>query len=196
MTKTFDNIPEEKRQKIIAVAIEEFGTHGYEMASTNRIVKTLNVSKGSLFKYFPTKLELYMYLVRFTTERLTRYIDTHIELVADQNWRKQVLHYCEIEFDFLILEPKLYQFFYKVIAELHNPLLKALKADLIANSNLYLAKIYRNMPLDKTLHEHIGFIVKGYNEQFMAVFMHDFFDEASKADYLKGLSVHLDLIRG
>jgi len=196
MSKTFDNISEMKRQQIIEVAIEEFGTYGYELASTNRMVKTLNVSKGSLFKYFPTKLELYRYLVGFATDRLTGYINEHIELVATQNWREQVLNYCATEFDFLILEPKLYQFFHKVIAELNQPILKAVKTDLMAESRSYLIKIYENVPIEPTLHEHISFIIKGYNEQFMMDFTNAFFDEASKKKYLKGLSVHLDMIKG
>ncbi|MGB8453694.1 MAG: TetR/AcrR family transcriptional regulator [Anaerocolumna sp.] len=195
MTNSFENIPMEKRQRIIEAAIEEFGTYGYELASTNRIVKTLKVSKGSLFKYFPTKLELYEYLVSFATEYLTRYINEHIELVKDKDWKKQILKFCETEFDILILEPKLYKFFYKVMAELNNPLLKSVNNYLIDGSSIYLSRIYENIQINPTLYEHIQFIIKGYNERFMNNFKGNVFDEASKKNYLTGLSVHLDLVR-
>lgn len=195
MTNTFKNIPKEKRQQIIDVAIDEFGTYGYELASTNRIVKTLKVSKGSLFKYFPTKLEMYEYLVSYATAYLTRYINEHIEPVKDKNWKKQILKFCETEFDILILEPKLYKFFYKIMAELNNPLLKSVKEDLIGSSSVFLNKIHEDIQIDPTLYKHIQFIIKGYNEQFMNEFKDNVFDETSKKKYLTGLSVHLDLVK-
>ena len=59
----FDNISEEKRQKIIAVCIEEFAEKGYEKASTNGMVNKAEISKGSLFHYFGNKKNLYLYLL-------------------------------------------------------------------------------------------------------------------------------------
>ncbi|MDQ0255288.1 AcrR family transcriptional regulator [Evansella vedderi] len=40
----------------------EFAKHGYEKASTNRIVKEAGIGKGMLFYYFKSKKELYHYL--------------------------------------------------------------------------------------------------------------------------------------
>ena len=54
-TKIFTELDEKKQERIIDAALKEFAEYGYENASTNRIVKTCGVSKGSLFKYFENK---------------------------------------------------------------------------------------------------------------------------------------------
>ena len=53
---TFDNIPEEKRSKILSVAVNEFATQGFENANINTIAKKAEVSVGSLYKYFDTNI--------------------------------------------------------------------------------------------------------------------------------------------
>lgn len=63
MNSAFENISEEKRQKIIAACLSEFADKGYENASTNSMVKKAEISKGLLFHYFGNKRNLYLYLV-------------------------------------------------------------------------------------------------------------------------------------
>lgn len=60
--KTFDNLPDEKRQRVLSEATREFADHGYDQASINRIVGRLGIAKGSLFKYFGNKQGLFEYL--------------------------------------------------------------------------------------------------------------------------------------
>ncbi|WP_243545593.1 TetR/AcrR family transcriptional regulator [Pseudodesulfovibrio tunisiensis] len=59
---TFDNLPDEKQQRIIDEATREFAEYGYHQASVNRIVTRLGIAKGSLFKYFGTKQGLFEHL--------------------------------------------------------------------------------------------------------------------------------------
>jgi AcrR family transcriptional regulator len=60
--KTFENLPEEKRERVLAEATREFADHGFHQASVNRIVNRLGIAKGSLFKYFGNKEGLFEYL--------------------------------------------------------------------------------------------------------------------------------------
>lgn len=60
--KLFHELQEDKKQKIISVSISEFAKYGYTDSSTNRIVKDSGISKGSLFKYFESKEDLYFYV--------------------------------------------------------------------------------------------------------------------------------------
>ena len=55
----------EKQARIINAAMKEFVQSGYEKASTNKIVKEANISKGSLFNYFHSKKDLYFYLIEY-----------------------------------------------------------------------------------------------------------------------------------
>ena len=61
--KLFFELDKQKQDRIISAAITEFATHGYENSSTNRIVKECAISKGSLFKYFENKEDLYFFLI-------------------------------------------------------------------------------------------------------------------------------------
>lgn len=61
--QTFLNLPDEKRDIIINVAIDEFLEFGLENASTNRIVANSGISKGSFYQYFEDKQDVFMYLL-------------------------------------------------------------------------------------------------------------------------------------
>lgn len=62
LSKTFHNLPPERQQAVLDVAMGEFTEHGYEAASTNRMVASLGIAKGTLFKYASAKAALYLYL--------------------------------------------------------------------------------------------------------------------------------------
>ncbi len=59
----FDNLPPEKRARIIELAIDEFAGRPYSQASLSRIVARAGIAKGSIYQYFPNKLELYRWLL-------------------------------------------------------------------------------------------------------------------------------------
>jgi AcrR family transcriptional regulator len=66
---TFLNLPDEKRNRIVELALDEFSTHPYRQASLSRIVARAGIAKGSMYQYFENKLDLYQWLV---TEELER----------------------------------------------------------------------------------------------------------------------------
>lgn len=56
--RTFYNLPEQKRQRIIDAIVEEFSSSSTEKVSINRIVKAANISRGSFYQYFEDKVDL------------------------------------------------------------------------------------------------------------------------------------------
>jgi len=58
----FENLNEEKKQRILRAAMDEFAASGYDDASTNEIVKNAGIAKGALFHYFKNKKQLFLYL--------------------------------------------------------------------------------------------------------------------------------------
>lgn len=62
MSSNFENLPEEKKKRILDACIEEFALNGYDKASTNVIVKNADISKGLLFHYFKNKRNLFLYI--------------------------------------------------------------------------------------------------------------------------------------
>jgi AcrR family transcriptional regulator len=66
--QTFDNLPEDKRQRIIDCAVDEFEQHDYASASISKIVAKAGIAKGSLYQYFNDKSDLYSYLLDLVSQ--------------------------------------------------------------------------------------------------------------------------------
>lgn len=60
---TFFNLPAEKRDRIVELAIEEFAERPYAQASLSRIVARAGIAKGSIYQYFENKFDLYRWLL-------------------------------------------------------------------------------------------------------------------------------------
>ncbi len=65
---TFFNLPDKKREKILDVAITEFSEFPYNTASISKIIRIAGIAKGSFYKYFENKRDLYQYLVKLGIE--------------------------------------------------------------------------------------------------------------------------------
>jgi len=63
-----ENIPDDKRERIITAAIKEFANKGYEKASTNAITTEAGIAKGLLFHYFGSKKKLFLHLVQYALD--------------------------------------------------------------------------------------------------------------------------------
>ncbi len=76
--QTFFNLPEEKREKIVRAAVDEFVEYGLENASTNRIVENSGISKGSFYQYFEDKQDVFRYLLTvLEREKMEYFKDKH-----------------------------------------------------------------------------------------------------------------------
>jgi AcrR family transcriptional regulator len=60
---TFFNLPEDKRARIVELAIDEFAMHPFAEASLSRIVARAGIAKGSVYQYFDDKLDVYRWLL-------------------------------------------------------------------------------------------------------------------------------------
>ncbi|SNS87580.1 transcriptional regulator, TetR family [Anaerovirgula multivorans] len=71
----FFSLEQEKQERIINAALKEFAQNGYERASTNEIIKEAEISKGSLFSYFNSKKELYLFLLDYVVKVIDKIYD-------------------------------------------------------------------------------------------------------------------------
>lgn len=79
MNPIFNSLKLEKKERIINAAMKEFVQSGYEKASTNEIVKEARISKGSLFNYFNSKKDLYLYLFEYGVQ-IVEFVYEQIDL--------------------------------------------------------------------------------------------------------------------
>ncbi len=191
----FEKLSDEKREKVIRFSMMEFAKYGYELASTNRIVANLGISKGSLFKYFNSKLSLYMYLVKYATSDLVSYLDKNLQLESKNDWRGYLLNYASVEYDYLILKPLMYHFFRNVVKEINQNALSRIKDDLLKLTNSYLSSIRKDLKIDDYLLRHLFFIIKGYNENYLESTNQSDINENTKEDYIIGLNKHFDYVK-
>jgi len=66
---TFNNLPEEKRNHILEIAINEFAANPYDVASISNIVRKAGIAKGSFYQYFEDKKDLYRTLIEISTDK-------------------------------------------------------------------------------------------------------------------------------
>jgi len=69
-TATWDRLPSERRDAVVAAAEAEFGSRGFSRGSLNVIAREAGVAKGSLFQYFDDKLDLFAYLSDLASVRI------------------------------------------------------------------------------------------------------------------------------
>jgi AcrR family transcriptional regulator len=73
--ESFENLEDTKRLSIINAGFMVFAEHGYAKASVEAIIKEANISKGSLFYYFETKKNFFLYLYEYCGEQMENLID-------------------------------------------------------------------------------------------------------------------------
>lgn len=114
--RTFHNLSEIKKQRVIQSSIEEFGEQGYEKGSTDRIVKKAGISKGGLYEYIESKEDLFLFAVDYTYSALYNYIGDRLrreekDLPADILERFRLI--ASIAIDFYIEHPPMIAFIVK-----------------------------------------------------------------------------------
>jgi TetR/AcrR family transcriptional regulator len=120
--KTFLNLKKERQQEIIDACLEEFSFHDYRDASLTRIIAKLGIAKGSFYRYFESKRDLYRYLIEYAKTHNNRLFN---EIFSDSNddildsWAKFYLAAVKLDNEF----PLFSYFGYKVFQERNNIIL-------------------------------------------------------------------------
>lgn len=69
-SKTFENLSEEKKNRIIEASVKEFSMVPFEKTSINKIIKDAGISRGSFYMYFKDKYDLTAYLFKVSKDFL------------------------------------------------------------------------------------------------------------------------------
>jgi len=113
--QTFFNLPDEKRNAILDLAIEEFAENDYKNASISRIVNRAGIAKGSFYQYFEDKKDLYLYLIDLSAQEKTNMLaenqppDNNMDVFSYISWLLRT------GLDFEFSNPKLAQIGYRAI---------------------------------------------------------------------------------
>lgn len=73
--KTFYNLPDEKRKRIVDAVLNEFSSASTDKVSINRIIKEANISRGSFYQYFDDKVDLVEVLIDTFINKSSKSVD-------------------------------------------------------------------------------------------------------------------------
>jgi len=90
--KTFFNLSDEKRCRIVDAALQEFAAHSFNEASINRIIKNADIPKGSFYQYFKNKEDLYLYFLDEVSKEFTDPLLHEKEMYPDANFFEVIQH--------------------------------------------------------------------------------------------------------
>ncbi len=129
---TFNNISEEKRRKILDVAVNEFANEGFDNANINTIAKKAEVSVGSLYKYFDTKADLFLMSVNYGISVLDSVIESIVSSDEDVLVKLEKLIRSDIEFS--RRSKVLIKLYNEVTSESNSLLVEKIAADIEAKT--------------------------------------------------------------
>lgn len=81
--QTFQNLPEDKKKKILEAAKNEFSRVSVTEASINNIVTRANIARGSFYQYFESKEDLLLFMVNEASEEVKKMVDKKIKEKGD-----------------------------------------------------------------------------------------------------------------
>lgn len=198
----FYGLDEKKRERIVNVSIAEFALNDYENSSTNRIVKEAGISKGSLFKYFQSKEELYFYLLDCVIEEFRASIMEKINTLPKDIFQR-VIMYSELEFTWYILNPEKFKLIvrafaksnteiYKKTMERYNYIGQGMFCEILEEIDTAQFRCDKKMIINM-----LKWFLQGFNEEFIeGVKLEDINDfEELRNKYVNGLSEYLNVLK-
>lgn len=147
INQLFNQLEQSKQDRIINAALKIFAQDGYEKASTNKIVKLAGISKGSLFNYFSTKQDLYLFLFNYTSQ-VFQEIYEQIDL-EQRDLFERLKHIGKIKFKIMKKHPQLFDFLKSTRQETSEIVLRELNNFKDHSIEHGINEIYENIDYEK-----------------------------------------------
>lgn len=109
MFSKFLNMDTEKQNRILNASMKEFAQKGFDLASTNEIVKGAEISKGLLFHYFNNKKDLFLFIYDYGVELIKKDINGKINL-AEEDFFVRIRELSRIKLAVLNQYPEIFRF--------------------------------------------------------------------------------------
>ncbi len=201
-TKLFFELNDEKRNKIIEICIVEFSQYGYTNSSTNRITKNANISKGSLFKYFKNKEELYFYILDMVTMELIVDLKADVETLSLDLFERTI-QYSELEFIWYIKHPEKFKLITTAFSQNDDKLRQKIENrynlqgqdifyEILADIDITTLKWDKQKTADI-----LKWFLLGFKEEFISrISSEDFSDiEQIQQEYVKSLTNYMTILK-
>jgi TetR/AcrR family transcriptional regulator len=184
--QTFLNLDKERQEEIRQKAYKEFAMYDYKNASLSNIVKKLGLAKGSFYRYFESKLDLYSYLLEHATQlrmssvnRLVETEKTDFFKILIENFRDK------IEFD--IKHPLESIFTYKVLLETNNPEIQHIIINLKRKIFNYIEILLTEFKKKGAIRQDIDIQLTAFSVFQIQVGLFDYLTHYKGVDFIKNI---------
>lgn len=192
----------EKRERIISACIAEFARYGYHNSSTNRIIAASGISKGSLFKYFESKEELYLYILDLVATEMIADLSENTDCLSDDIFTIAI-EYSALEFSWYAEHPEkarlIINAFTKSDSEIYHRILEKYAG---RDDDIYY-ELFQNIDSSQFYYDKqktidiFKWFLKGFNNDFSEKiqFGSALEIENAKSNYLTQLTEHMSVLR-
>lgn len=199
--KLFSELDSEKQQRIIDAALTEFAEYGYENGSTNRIVKNCGISKGSLFKYFENKEELYFYLIDTVSAQMAEEMRVDVSRLSKDLYER-VIEYSVAEISWYVTNPVKGRFLIGVASETGSDIGRKIVERYGDKSTDIYEALLKGVDMSgrsnsrKEITDILRWVLMGFNSSFLkSIAGRDDDIEALKKSYIKQLKGYLSVLK-
>ncbi len=137
----FFNLAPKKQDRIIQVAMEEFGSKGFNGASINAMVERLGIAKGSIFQYFGDKRGLFLFVFDHSVEMVKTYLKTIRNRSAEADLKTRLTQILFAGIRFVNQHPLLYRLYLRVLFEPKAPF----RDDMLISLRRYSMAYFRSL---------------------------------------------------
>ena len=197
---TFFNLQEDKKERILKAALLEFSVHTYNEASTNTIVKMAEISKGSLFKYFENKEDLYFYVLDNVMASIIQDMGEGIQVLKGDIF-EIISAYKEMEFNWYMRNPEEYRLLKRAFLNDQSIIYQKTLERYKASGNEMYYELFKDIdeePLRFTKKDTLDLLkwaIEGFNEEFRKKF-DSFGDlEEMRIAYSEEIEKYLGMLR-
>ena len=199
--KLFSELDSEKQQRIIEAALTEFSEYGYENGSTNRIVKNCGISKGSLFKYFENKEELYFYLIDTVSAQMAEEMRFDVSRLS-RDLYERVIEYSVAEISWYVTNPVKGRFLIGVASETGSDIGRKIVERYGDKSTDIYEALLKGVDMSgrsnsrKEISDILRWVIMGFNSSFLkSIAGRDDDIESLKKSYIKQLKGYLSVLK-
>jgi AcrR family transcriptional regulator len=171
-SKTFQNLPSAKKDKITLSAVREFGEKGYRSASINTMVRDIGIAKGSIYQYFEDKSGLFLYVFADSMEKVKNYLKTVRDTTEGQPVSHRLKKTLEAGVLFIEENPLVYRLYVTFLNDDSMPMRKDLLSELRRHSLEFIVSLLETARKRGELKQGVdlskaGFIIDAVMDRFL-----------------------------
>lgn len=140
----FESIPEEKQTAVLNAAFSCFGKNGYKKTSVADVAAAAGISKASVFQYFRSKKELYMYLFEYACDRIIGETP-----MGTDDFFECLQIGTEVKMRVMALHPGMYDFLASLVTETEDAIISETKTNVQARIGKVLGGLMGNVNWNK-----------------------------------------------